>query len=189
MDTFIAKLVMEFAQLKNNKPNNKTALSELLPWGFTFYDLNYYSNNFRKDKNLTNFKNDVYDEKVIKEKFKKLEDATNESYINFEPEKLKEFKHKNELNFQNDFYQTRNKLMGFKANLSQYYADSNNLSNEFSAMWEYMMACYILVNKILICEDEQKFIELLKKYNKLAEFLFDMMINYERKLISKKIVI
>lgn len=51
------------------------------------------------------------------------------------------------------------------------------------------MGCYILVNQIVNSENEQKFIELLKKYNTTTEFLFDMMINYERKLISKKIVI
>jgi hypothetical protein len=56
-------------------------------------------------------------------------------------------------------------------------------------MWEYMMGCYILVNKIMISKDEEEFIKLLNQYNKSAEFLYDMMSNYEQKLISNKIVI
>jgi len=69
MDTFVAKLVMEFAELISNKPSNKTTLSELLPWGFTFNDLDYYLHNVSKDRNLTNFKNKSYEDQVIKEKF------------------------------------------------------------------------------------------------------------------------
>ena len=190
MDTFVAKLVMEFAKLTNNKPSNKTALSELLPWGFTFKDLHDYSKKFHKyltDDNLKDYKNKVYEKNEIEEKFKSLGDANKESYIDFEHKKLNEFKNNNEAIFKNDFYQTRNKLMGFIANLSQYYKDSTHLSGEFSAMWEYMMACYILVNKILDSENEQKFIESVNEYNISAEFLFDMMINYERKLIDRKI--
>ncbi len=190
MDTFVAKLVMEFAKLTDNKPANKTALSELLPWGFTFNDLHYSPKKFHKylkDDNLKDFKNKVYKKNEIEKKFKSLGDVNKESYIDFEYEKLNVFKNNNETIFKEDFFQTRNKLMGFIANLSQYYEDSTHLSGEFSAMWEYMMACYILVNKILDSENEQKFIESVNEYNISAEFLFDIMINYERKLIDRKI--
>lgn len=71
--------------------------------------------------------------------------------------------------------------------MGQYYEEKTELQTEFDAMWQYMMGCYVLVNKILITGDEHEFIGLLKKYNTLAEFQFDMMIDFERKLISKKI--
>lgn len=190
MDTFVAKLVMEFAKLTNNKPSNKTALSGLLPWGFTFKDLNEYSkeiHKYLKDDNLKDFTNKVYEKNEIEEKFTSLRDANKESYIDFEHEKLNVFRKMNERKFKDDFYQTRNKLMGLIANLGQYYEDSTNLCGEFNAMWEYMMACYILVNKILDSVNEQKFIESVNEYNISVEFLFDMMVNYERKLIDRKI--
>ena len=178
---------MEFAQLTNTKPTDKPALSELLPWGFTYNDLDYYSKKFLPDKNLTDFQNEVYKQEQIEDKFKKMEVVNKGSYVNFELKKLTQFRDKNEVKFNDEFYQTRNKLMGFTANLHQYYEDGAELAIEFSAMWEYMMGCYVLVNQILKSEDERKFIELLEKYNPLANFLFDMMLNFERKLISKGI--
>ena len=189
MDNLVVKLVMEFAQLKNNNLSNKPILSKLLPWGYTFDDLNYYSDKVPKDENLTDFKDNVYEKKVIQQKFQNLTKANRETYIQFEVEKLNDFRNENEANFKKDFYETRKKLMGFKAYLGQYYEDSKNLISEFSAMWEYMMACYILLNKILISENEQQFIESLEKYNTSVEFLFDMMVNYERKLVIKNIKI
>lgn len=189
MDTFVAKLVMEFAEFTSNKSSNKT-ISELLPWGFTFNDMEFYSDKVPVHGKLTNYKNEKYDKAAITNKFEDLQVASSKGmYLNFDLNKLNEFKYKNEFSFKDDFYNTRSKVFEFKANLSQYYGEieSSALSDEFSAMWEYMMGCYMLVNRILFTTDEQGFIELLKKYNSLAEFAFDMMINFERKLISERI--
>lgn len=190
IDTFVAKLVMQFAKFTNDKPNNKTALSEILPWGYTYNDLNYYSKKVSTDSNLRDFKGEAYKEEIIKEKFEQLEDVNKKCYIDFESKKLDEFSDDNK-EFIKIFYQTRDKVLEFKASLAQYYKDDPNrtLVDEFDAMWEYMMGCYILVNKIMISKDEEEFIKLLNQYNKSAEFLYDMMSNYEQKLISNKIVI
>jgi hypothetical protein len=190
MDTFVAKLVMEFAQLRSNIPGNKTALlSELLPWGFTFRDLNYYSDKIPTDDNLRNDKDNHYKEDAIKLYFTKLSYANEDCYIDFKSEKLIEFMEENGNEFKKNFYETRNEATKFHASVSQYYKENPTLLNEFSAMWEYMMSCYILVNKIMSSKGEQEFIGLLRKYNYHSEFLFAMMGNYEQKLISNKIVV
>jgi hypothetical protein len=197
MDTFVAKLVMKFAKLTNENPNNKTALSEILPWGYTFNDLDYYSKKVPIDRNLRNYEGKIYTKEKIERNFKKLEYENKKCYIHFESKILNEFKDdefkkdKDNEGFKNLFYNTREKVMEFKASLSQYYKDDPNRSlvEEFNAMWEFMMSCYILVNKIMDSKDEEEFIKLLKQYNEYVEFLYDMMLNYEQKLISKKIVI
>ena len=60
MDTFVAKLVMEFAEFTSNKSSNKTRLSELLPWGYTFNDIEFYSNKVPANGKFTNYKNEKY---------------------------------------------------------------------------------------------------------------------------------
>lgn len=192
LDTFVAKLVMEFAEFTSNKSSNKTRLSELLPWGYTFNDIEFYSNKVPANGKFTNYKNEKYDKAAIMKKFKDLQSvSTKDTFLKFDIQKLEEFKDKNEISFKNEFYNTRSKVFEFKANLTQYYGEtgSSDLSDEFSAMWEYMMGCYMLVNRILFAADALGFIELIRQYNSLAEFAFDMMINFERKLINEKIEI
>lgn len=94
MDLLVAKLVMEFAQLTNRKPNSKPTLSELLPWGFTFNDLHFYSKRFSPDKNLIDFRNEAYSEEQIEDKFRMLQNENKECYINFDLQKLNQFRDK-----------------------------------------------------------------------------------------------
>lgn len=187
MDTFVAKLVMEFAQLNRNRPDNKTALSKLLPWGFTFHDLICSSKEIPTNYNLRHFEDKCYTEDEIEQKFKNLNDENEDCYINFNSELLKHFRNKDGIAFKSNFYETRHESTKLTATISQYYEGNTNLLNEFNAMWEYMMSCYILVNRIMISKEEQEFINLLGKYNEYSEFLFDMMGNYEQKLISTNI--
>lgn len=183
---------MEFAEFTSNKSSNKIRLSELLPWGYTFNDIEFYSNKVPVNGRFTNYKNEKYDKAAIMKKFKDLQSvSTKDTFLKFDIQKLEGFKDKNEISFKNEFYNTRSKVFEFKANLTQYYGEtgSSHLSDEFSAMWEYMMGCYMLVNRILFAADGSGFIELIRQYNSLAEFAFDMMINFERKLINEKIEI
>lgn len=46
--------------------------------------------------------------------------------------------------------------MEFKAILAQYYKDQD-LVEEFDAMWEFMMGCYMYINKIIMSKNEQDF--------------------------------
>jgi hypothetical protein len=189
MDTFVARIVMEFAKLSNDKPNNKPALSELLPWGYTFKELDYYSKKIPTNSSFQDYEGNSYKEDIIEEKFKKLYNFNKKCYVDFEYDILKKFRDKNEIEFKNDFYKTRGTVLEFAASLNQYYAKNTNLSDEFSGMWQYMMSCYILVNKIIHSKKEQEFIDLIRNYNESAEFLYDMLLTFEKKLIRTTIVI
>ena len=197
METFVLKLVIQLVKIDNQNSLNKPRLSNLMPWEYTYEDLIKYAKKVREDKNLIYFGKEHIskDEKqcikeLIAQKLEELYTENNNCYIDFSSEALDQFKKNNEPAFQERFYNTKDIVAGFSGRLSQYYKkDSGILNDEFSLMWEYMMGCYILVNKILKSKNEKEFFDSLRKYNKSARFLFDMMINFEKKLISRKIVI
>ena len=168
-----------------------------MPWEYTYKDLIKYANKIREGKNLIDIKEVIpedekqqYKKELIAQELEELCRENNNCYIDFSSQVLDKFKNNNEPAFQERFYNTKDIVAGFSGRLSQYYKeDSGILNDEFSVLWEYMMGCYILVNKILNSKSEEEFIDLLKKYNKSAKLLFYMMLNFEKKLIREKIVI
>src|SRR3954453_20892361 len=66
MDNFVAKMIMTYAKFDNSSMAQKHRLSELLPWGYSYEDLEYYSNEIKYDNNMTDFKNNVITDEQIK---------------------------------------------------------------------------------------------------------------------------
>lgn len=190
IDTFVLKLVMQLLKTDNENPE-KPRLSSLLPWEYTLNDLKYYSQKVPEDKNLIEFgiRPRPYKKKTIVKRFNDLYDENINCYIDFDSESLNKFRAENVPQFHKRFYDIRDEVTEFSARIRQYYDKSEPLYEEFSGMWEYMIGCYVLLNKILNSKTEEEFIALVNKYNSHAEFLFDMMLNFEQKLISEKIVI
>ena len=73
--------------------------------------------------------------------------------------------------FQKQFYNDKNLAMQFKGNITRYYKDNDTLSDELNAIWEYMMACFFLVCKIMYSENRKEFVKNLKDYKNYVEFL------------------
>ena len=195
MDTFVLKLVLPLFKIDNQNSLHKPRLSSLIPYEYTYEDLLKYAKKVREDEHL-HFGEELipedekqYKNEKIAQELEELYKENHNCYIDFSSEALNQFRKNNEPAFQERFYNTKDIVAGFSGRLSQYYKDSGILLDEFSMMWEYMMGCYILVNKTLKSENEKEFFDSLRKYNKSSRFLFDMMINFEKKLISQKIVI
>jgi DNA modification methylase len=165
-------------------PTNRQPLSDLLPWGYTYKDLKNYSKKTDFD-NLKDWEGEKIKEKFVREKFVMLEKHT-EYYIDFQEPPKKKF----ELEYrklQNKFYRDRPAVMEFKALVNQYYTNPGKLLDNFSGMWEFMMACFVLINRVMSVEKEEDFVEIMKKYNESAEYLFYFVEWFEEKLISEKI--
>jgi hypothetical protein len=79
--------------------------------------------------------------------------------------------------------------MEFKALVNQYYTNPGKLLDNFSGMWEFMMACFVLINRVMSVEKEEDFVEIMNKYNESAEYLFYFVEWFEEKLIGEKIVV
>jgi hypothetical protein len=197
METFVLKLVLELVNIDNQNSLNKPRLSNLMPWEYTYENLIEYANKIHEGKNLIDIEKVIpedekqqYKKELIAQELEELYRENNNCYIDFSSEALNQFRKNNEPAFQARFYNTKDIVAGFSGRLSQYYKeDSKILNDEFSVMWEYMMGCYILVNKILKSKNEKEFFDSLPKYNKSAKLLFYMMLNFEKKLISQEIVI
>jgi hypothetical protein len=55
---------------------------------------------------------------------------------------------------------------------------------EYHAMFEYMMGSFFIIRKIIdYLDDKKKILDLVSSYNKNSNFLHDMMIDFESKLI------
>jgi hypothetical protein len=55
---------------------------------------------------------------------------------------------------------------------------------EYHAMFEYMMGSFFIIRKIIdYLDDKKKILDLVPSYNKNSNFLHDMMIDFESKLI------
>jgi hypothetical protein len=148
MDNFVAKLIITYAKFDNSSTAGRYRLSELLPWGYSYEDLEYYSNEIKHDNNMTDFKNNAITNEQIKERFKILKELT-EYYIDFQDPPLKKFDSQF-AELQKNFY-NYSSVMEFKALAGLYYNNSKLLLDNFSGMWEYMVACYILFNSSRFC--------------------------------------
>ena len=112
---------------------------------------------------MTDFKNNVITNEQIKERFKTLNELT-EYYIDFQDAPLKKFGSQF-AELQKNFY-NYSSVMEFKALAGLYYNNSKLLLDNFSGMWEYMIACYILISRIMHIKDENEFVETIIKYKK-----------------------
>ncbi len=73
--------------------------------------------------------------------------------------------------------------------VNQYYENSARLLDNFTGMWEYMMACFVLINTIMYTENIHGFVEKINRYNESSYYLFYFLRWFEEKLISEKIEI
>lgn len=183
MDNFLAELVMSYAEFGGSSKVQK--LSSLLPWGYTYKDLEYYSDKIDFD-NLKDWKGQPITKERIKNTFEKLKEPT-ECYIDFIEPPLKKFELQY-LELQNKFYRGRPAVMEFRALVNQYYRNPQLLDN-FTGMWEYMMACFVLINKVMSTEKEQDFIDVINIYNDYSYYLFYLVRWFEEKLLKGTIYI
>jgi hypothetical protein len=68
MDNFLAQLIMSYAEFGNSHTTNGQRLSKLLPWGYTYGDLEHYSHKIDFD-NLTDWKGMEITREKIRKKF------------------------------------------------------------------------------------------------------------------------
>lgn len=198
MDNFVAELIFEYAKFDNSLAKEHRApivrpkehgLSKLLPWHFSYEDLEYYS--IRMDwEGLTNFEDKTITRETIIQRIKTLENLK-ECYIDFQKPPLEVFRPQ--------FMKFKKKFNNYSADLEfktladLYYAPEkkgnkrNVFLKNFSGMWEYMMACYVLVNTIMYTTNEDTFVQKIEIYKKSNEQLFYFIEWFERKLILEKI--
>jgi len=187
MDTFIAELIMSYAKFVDSHKTDGQRLSELLPWGYTYKDLIEYSK--KKDlANLQDWRGKNITTEKLRKRFETIKEST-EFYIDFQNlPPLNKFKLKYR-ELQNKFYKGRPAIMEFSSLVNQYYVKPGMLLSNFSAMWEYMMACFVLINKIMYTENIPCLVKNIKIYNDCSYYLFYFLSWFEEELISKKIEI
>jgi hypothetical protein len=180
MDNFVGELVMMYGRFDNFVAKNDTGLSELLPWVYTYDNLDHYSGKMEFG-DLRNFKNEKYQ---IKQEFDTLR-AVTKCGIDFQDPPSKKFGSQFS-NFQHKFYE-RSAALEFEALVSQYYKNSEKLLDNFSGMWEYTMGCSALIKRIMCATEKNDFVEKIKKYNEASHFLFDCSKAFEEKLVGDTI--
>ena len=79
--------------------------------------------------------------------------------------------------------------MEFRALVNQYYKNSAKLLDNFTGMWEYMMACYILLNRIMSTENKDDFLKAIERYNDFSDLLFNILRWVEERLVDETIEI
>ena len=109
-------------------------------------------------------------------------------YIDFRIVPLKRFRSEY-IQLQKQFYKGRPAVMEFKTLVHQYYVDHAKILENFSGMWEYMMGCYVLLNKLMSTQNKEDFLNTIKKYNKSSYLPFDILTWVEERLVDEKIEI
>jgi hypothetical protein len=186
MDNFVAELIMSYAKFDNSPMSNGQELPELLPWGYTYKDLDYYSKKIAFDK-LQDWKGREITEEELRERFEKLEKFA-KCYIDFQAAPLKKFGLEY-LELKMNFYKSRPAVMEFRSLVNQYYGNSAKLLDNFTAMWEYMMACYVLINRVMYTESREDFVEKIDRYNECSYYLFYILRWFEEKLVNESMEI
>ena len=192
MDSFVTKLAINYTNFNSNQSLNKDTLSETLPWSSSFYELSDYKTMFIKNEKLEvkNYNNERYSPKKIEEYFDNLKRDT-EFYIkDFGSNDIPIKKYSKEFEeLLNQFFNDKNLAMHYKGNITQYYKENDDLSNELNATWEYMMACFSLICKIMYSKNRKEFVENLKAYKNYVEFLADATLSFELILVERKLII
>jgi hypothetical protein len=211
MDTFVAELISEYVKFDNSLTTKEYRaqivnpvehrLSKLLPWHSSYEDLERYSDKMDW-KDLKNLDNQEITPVMIKQRIKALSELT-ECYIEFREPPLEKFKPQ--------FTMFKKKFNNYSADLEfktladlYYYVPASRVlslkflkkKNErqvflenFNGMWEYMNACYILVNTIMYTTNEDDFLKKIDEYTKCEVYLFYFIEWFETKLIRGKIKI
>ena len=189
MDSFIDKLLIYLSVLDDtNELSRGKKLSEYLAWTYTYQDLEYFKDKvppFRTYAGVMQGEETNYTRDEISNYFKELQDENGKWIINMnsltseqKDEIKKEFKQ-----FEKEFHEIQVRSVEFSISLRQYYTDKI-LMLEYHAMFEYMMGSFFIVRKIIDYLDEKiKILDLVSSYNKNSNFLHDMMIDFESKLI------
>jgi hypothetical protein len=190
MDTCIDKLLIYLSSLdKTNGLSNGKKLSENLTWTYSFKDLEYFKDEvplFKTYVSVVLGENTNYTKDDISNFFKGLQEENGKWIINTDnltPKQKDEIK--KEFNqFENEFHDTQIKSIEFSISLRQYYTDKT-LMGEYHAMFEYMMGSFFIIRKITdYLDDKKKILDLVLSYNKNSNFLHEMMIDFESKLIA-----
>ena len=192
MDSFVTKVVINYTNFNSNECLGKDKLSKTLPWSCTFYEMDNYKKMFLKKKKLDilNYNNELYSSKKIEEYFNNLKrDA--EFYIkDFGINDIPIKKYSEEFEeFVKQFFNDKNLAMQYKGNITQYYKENDNLGDELNATWEYMMACFFLVCKIMYSKNRKEFVENLKAYKNYVEFLADATLYFEQMLVKGELIL
>jgi hypothetical protein len=190
MDNFIDKLLIYLSSLdKTNGLSNGKKLSEYLAWTYSFDGLEYYKDKvppFKTYKGIIQEEKINYTKDDISNFFKELQEENCKWIINTDnlTSKQKDEIKKEFNQFENEFHDQQIKSIEFSISLRQYYTDKT-LMGEYHAMFEYMMGCFFIIRKITdYLDDKKKILDLVMSYQKNSNFLHEMMIDFESKLIA-----
>jgi hypothetical protein len=206
MDNFMARVIIQLSKIdtpekessiydsiNSDQSNRIDDLRKNLAWNYTFGDLDYYKNKVKPFKifDEVTMKNKVeYTSKDIGRFFNELDKEIGSWILDLSERRdvidLKDIKKEFE-KFETCFHANIDQVTEFSSSIQQYYANKELLL-EFHAMWEYMMGSYFLIRKIRYIQNVE-LSELLQAYIKHMEFLHDIMLNFELKLINGKIKI
>lgn len=190
MDNFIDKLSIYLSSLdETNGLSDEGKLSEYLAWSYTYDELEYFKDKvppFKKYSGVIQEEEVNYTEDDISKFFEDLDDEISEWIIDtndLTSEQKSEIKKEFE-QFEKEFHDIQLKSLEFSISLRQYYTDKT-LMGEYHAMFEYMMGSFFIIRKIINClDDKEKILDLVLSYKKNSNFLHDMMIDFESKLIA-----
>jgi len=157
-------LLRVVAKLDNSRTTKEHRVSELLPWLFSYEDLDYYSEKMDYGDHLKSFKNESITREMIKHRIKTLKELT-ECYIDFKEPPLKRFCPQF-TEFKKKFY-NYSADQEFRPLAELYYVEPFSkgttfgeiFSENFNGMWEIMMSCYTLVNMIMYSTNEDEFVQ------------------------------
>ncbi len=190
MDNFIDKLLIYLSSLdETNAFSNGKKLSKYLAWSYTYDELEYFKDKvppFKTYHGVIQGEETNYTKDDISDYFRKLQDEIGKWIINTnnltseqKAEIKREFKQ-----FEKEFHDIQLKSLEFSISLRQYYTDKA-LMGEYHAMFEYMMGSFFIIRKIInYLDDKEKILDLVLSYTKNSNFLHDMMIDFESKLIA-----
>jgi len=187
MDNFVANLIMQYAKFGNSLTTEGHRLSELLPYLYTYKDLKHYSTTIHFD-GLKNWNGEKITKEKIRQCFETLKEST-ECYIDFNASPIEKFGSQFD-EFQKKSYNcstVMEKDGGFKTLVGLYYMNYKILLDNFNPMWEYLMACSILINRIMYITKKNDFVETIRKFIECEEYLFYFIEWFETKLTYERI--
>jgi hypothetical protein len=190
MDNFVDKLLIYLSSLdKTIGKSNLRKLSEYLAWSYTYQDLEYFKDKvppFKKYEGVIQGEELNYTRDDITKFFEGLKDEIGKWIINtndLTSEQKSEIKKEFE-QFEKEFHDIQLKSLEFSISLRQYYTDKT-LMGEYHGMFQYMMGSFFIIRKIIdYLDDKEKILDFVLSYKKNSNFLHDMMLDFESKLLG-----